>query len=205
RFLYLARNKGRFKPDILAELLPPLNKKGQSPLWEAIGRRFTNMDYWEADRLCQQDKEFIFSLFPTGKIYTTFLSAEARNAVGKVGKDTEPVLHMLKKIGFHYKGQVDPFDGGPHLWAKRDDLVPVQRTRSLRYLGPVQAEAGVDGESGLLCASVQEPGAFRAAHVSVVMEEEGAKVLLSDRDDLRQFERQLGLQPGDEAVFMPYY
>jgi arginine N-succinyltransferase len=106
RFLYLGLNKGRFKRKVLAELLPPLNKKGQSPLWEAVGRRFTNMDYWEADQLCQKNKEFIFSLFPSGKIYTTFLPAEARNAIGKVGKDTEPVLHMLKKIGFQYKNQV---------------------------------------------------------------------------------------------------
>ena len=103
RFLYLAMNRERFRKNILAELLPPLNKKGQSPLWEAIGRRFTNMDYWEADELCQKNKEFIFSLFPSGKIYTTFLPADARNAIGKVGKDTEPVLHMLKKIGFRYR------------------------------------------------------------------------------------------------------
>ena len=44
RFLYLGMNRGRFRKKLLAELLPPLNKKGQSPLWEAIGRRFTNMD-----------------------------------------------------------------------------------------------------------------------------------------------------------------
>jgi arginine N-succinyltransferase len=60
RFLFLGLNRKKFKRKILAELLPPLNKKGQSPLWEAIGRRFTNMDYWEADHLCQKNKEFIF-------------------------------------------------------------------------------------------------------------------------------------------------
>jgi arginine/ornithine N-succinyltransferase beta subunit len=38
--------------------------------------------------------KFIFSLFPSGKIYTTFLAAEARNAIGKVGKETEPVLQL---------------------------------------------------------------------------------------------------------------
>jgi arginine N-succinyltransferase len=114
RFLFAGLNRNLFKRRILAELLPPLNKKGQSPLWEAVGRRFTNMDYSEADRLCQKNKEFIFSLFPSGKIYTTFLSAEARNAIGKVGKDTEPVLHMLKKIGFEYPGQVDPPPNNPY-------------------------------------------------------------------------------------------
>jgi arginine N-succinyltransferase len=133
RFLFLGLNRTRFKRKILAELLPPLNQKGQSPLWEAIGRRFTNMDYWEADQLCQKNKEFIFSLFPSGKIYTTFLPAEARNAIGRVGKETEPVLHMLKKIGFEYKGQVDPFDGGPHLWANVDNLLPIKKITKLTF------------------------------------------------------------------------
>ena len=86
RFLYLALHRDHFKERLIAELLPPLNKKGQSPLWEAIGRRFTNMDYWEADQLCQKDKEFIFSLFPSGKIYTTFLGRGAqRNRKGRKG------------------------------------------------------------------------------------------------------------------------
>jgi arginine N-succinyltransferase len=123
RFDFYKKNRKVFKNRILAELLPPINKKGKSPLWEAVGRRFTNLDYWEADKLCSQDKEFIFSLFPKTLIYTTFFSAEARNAIGKVGKDTEPVVHMLKKIGFKYLNQVDPFDGGPHYSVTEDELM----------------------------------------------------------------------------------
>src|SRR6185437_991202 len=133
RFLFAGLNKDRFKRKIIAELLPPLNKRGQSPLWEAVGRRFTNMDYSEADKLSQKNKEFLFSLFPTGKIYTTFLPAEARNAIGKVGKETEPALHLLKKIGFEYKNQVDPFDGGPHLWANLDDVLPIKKIGIYAY------------------------------------------------------------------------
>jgi arginine N-succinyltransferase len=132
RFMFLAIYRSLFRDQLIAELLPPLNKKGLSPLWEAIGRRFTNMDYWEADRLCVQNKDFIFSLFPEGKIYTTFLTAEARHAIGKVSAQTEPVAHMLKKIGFEYRAQVDPFDGGPHLWAQVDQLLPVRGLQKLK-------------------------------------------------------------------------
>jgi arginine N-succinyltransferase len=64
RFLYIGLHKAKFKRRILAELLPPLTKKGKSPLWEAVGRRFTNMDYTEADILSSKNKEFILSLFP---------------------------------------------------------------------------------------------------------------------------------------------
>jgi arginine N-succinyltransferase len=205
RFLYLAMNRERFKKNILAELLPPLNKKGQSPLWEAIGRRFTNMDYWEADRLCQQDKEFIFSLFPTGKIYTTFLPAEARNSIGKVGKDTEAVLHMLNKIGFRYKNQVDPFDGGPHLWAKCDELQPVQKSRRVRIEMSIGQSPAIPSEVGLAASVQQELGAFRAAHIHALPSDGALQAFFPDTERLSRFEMATGIRSGTDIVFMPYY
>lgn len=207
RFLFLGLNKNLFKRKIIAELLPPLNKKGQSPLWEAVGRRFTNMDYWEADQLCQQNKEFIFSLFPTGKIYTTFLSAEARNSIGKVGKETEPVLHMLKKIGFTYRNQVDPFDGGPHLWASVDDILPVRRIRTLVFQPDIlktrdSALNATQPEAGLICLPQIGFKNFRAIGVHAVMHDQALGVTDVSTEDL---ETHLGLKPGDPVVFMPYY
>ena len=166
RFQYLAMHPKQFGTQVIAELLPPLNKKGQSPLWEAIGRRFTNMDYWEADQLSQKNKEFLVSLFPTGKIYTTFLTAEAKNSIGKVGKDTEPVVHLLKRIGFKYKNQVDPFDGGPHYWAEVSQIKTVQQTRSGK-VNWVEASnpSSAPWVSGLLTAENPKLGTFRAAQV----------------------------------------
>ncbi|HUP58387.1 MAG TPA: arginine N-succinyltransferase [Bdellovibrionota bacterium] len=201
RFLFLGMNKARFKKKILAELLPPLNKKGQSPLWEAVGRRFTNMDYWEADQLCNKNKEFIFSLFPTGKIYTTFLPAEARNAIGKVGKETEPVLHMLQKIGFKYKNQVDPFDGGPHLWAGVDELGPVKKLSTFTLASGLEA-AGSPPDSGLVCRAEQKSGEFRAVAAQVVIKD-GRLALHGSQ--AKTAAGTLGLQAGESVVFMPYY
>jgi arginine N-succinyltransferase len=197
RFLFLGMHKSRFKRKVLAELLPPLDSKGQSPLWEAIGRRFTNMDYWEADKLCQQNKEFIFSLFPSGKMYTTFFPAEARNAIGKVGKDTEPVFHMLKKIGFAYKNQVDPFDGGPHLWAGVDELLPIKRMGTYSYSTEIFKGAA---ESGLLCKAQQKTGEFRAVAVQALVQ--NSKVSLQGGAAAALA---LGLAEGESVVFMPYY
>ena len=202
RFLFLAMNKARFKRKVIAELLPPLNKKGQSPLWEAVGRRFTNMDYWEADQLCQKNKEFIFSLFPSGKIYTTFLPAEARNSIGKVGKDTEPVLHMLKKIGFQYKNQVDPFDGGPHLWANVDEILPVKRLATHVYDPSLDGPEAGAREAGLLCKAVQKRGEFRAVATHALLKE--GKLGIADASATEARET-LGLAAGDAVAFMPYY
>jgi arginine N-succinyltransferase len=202
RFLFLGLNRTKFKRKILAELLPPLNKKGQSPLWEAIGRRFTNMDYWEADQLCQKNKEFIFSLFPSGKIYTTFLPAEARNAIGKVGKETEPVLHMLKKIGFLYKNQVDPFDGGPHLWANVDELLPVKRLSRLHFDPNPESENSPSRQAGILCRLQQNPGEFRAVALQASIRGDRVHVLGPESEAVRSV---LNLGVNEPVAFMPYY
>lgn len=127
RFLYMGMFPERFKETIHSELMPPLDSDGNSPLWEAIGRRFLNMNYHDADILSRRNKEFILSLYPSETIYETLLPIEARNAIGKVGKDTLPVKRMLESIGFHYIHEVDPFDGGPHYRAQLKDLVPIQQ------------------------------------------------------------------------------
>lgn len=122
RFLYIHQHPERFRTRLLVELLPPLTSDGRSPFWESLGRKFTGLDYLEADRLSREDKEFITSLFPEGDIYTAFLSEEARRVIGEVGPETRPVAHMLEEIGFRYLTQIDPFDGGPHYGAQRDSL-----------------------------------------------------------------------------------
>jgi arginine N-succinyltransferase len=126
RFLFMANNSDRFKPMVHSELLPPFDRQGNSPLWEAVGRRFLNMNYVEADLLSRSNKEFILSLFPSENIYQTLLPMEARESIGKVGKETEPVRRMLESIGFKYTYEVDPFDGGPHYRCPLKDIKPVR-------------------------------------------------------------------------------
>ena len=126
RFLYMANNPERFKSTIHSELMPPLDKYGNSPLWEAVGRRFFNMNYHEADILSRNNKEFILSLFPSENIYQTLLPMEARESIGKVGKETEPVKRMLENIGFKYMFEVDPFDGGPHYRCEMNNIKPIK-------------------------------------------------------------------------------
>lgn len=126
RFLFMAGNSERFKTMVHSELMPPLDKNGNSPLWEAVGRRFLNMNYHEADILSRSNKEFILSLFPSENIYQTLLPMDARESIGKVGKDTEPVKKMLEGIGFKYTFEVDPFDGGPHYRCPLKEIKPIK-------------------------------------------------------------------------------
>ncbi len=130
RFLYMAIYPKFFKEEVHSELMPPLDKEGNSPLWEAIGRRFLNMDYHEADFLSRSNKEFILSLYPSETIYTTLLPIEARDAISKVGESSKPVKKMLEKIGFTHNNEVDPFDGGPHYRCKLKDITLIKNRMS---------------------------------------------------------------------------
>jgi arginine N-succinyltransferase len=203
RFLYAALYPEKFQSQIIAELLPPLNKRGLSPLWEAVGRRFTNMDYWEADQLCAKNKDFIFDLFPSGKIYTTFLSAEARNSLGKVGKDTQPVMHMLQKIGFKYKNQVDPFDGGPHLWAQLNEIKPIQNSKKLIWKRTLPQDTKTDTQPGLMTRVAPSSSEFRAIHLEAQVS--GQFLTTTQPEFASEIESNLKISEGDSVLFMPYY
>jgi len=75
RFLYIARHRAAFRDEVLSELMPPLEPDGTSLLWESLGRRFTGLSYQEADRLSQDNKEFIRTLFPQDPLYASLLPA----------------------------------------------------------------------------------------------------------------------------------
>lgn len=164
RFLYMGMNKKIFKDTIHSELMPPFDKEGHAPLWEAIGRRFLNMEYHEADVLSRSNKEFILNLFPADTIYMTLLPIEARNAIGKVGEETTPVKRMLESIGFKYTNEVDPFDGGPHYRAKLKDITPVKDIFEVEIL---IRDSIIKSDLDSILASIPSPNAgFKAALIT---------------------------------------
>lgn len=160
RFLYIAARRHLFQDELLAELLPPLEPDGTSHLWDALGRRFTNMSYREADRLSHENKDFIRDLFPTQTVYACLLSEEAQRVIGEVGSSTKGVEKMLRRIGFRYDDRVDPFDGGPHFVADTAEVAPIQRHTAL------PARVGVGGSTLLLAAAFRDiPPYFTAVPV----------------------------------------
>lgn len=138
RFLFIAMHRDRFRDEVLAELLPPLEPDGTSHLWEALGRHFTNLSYAEADKLSKKNKEFIKNLFPDGDVYASLLPLEAQRVIGRVGPASQGVEKLLTRIGFRYCERIDPFDGGPHFLANTDDitLVVASTRRTLIEIKP---------------------------------------------------------------------
>ncbi len=146
RFLYMAIHPDRFRETVLAELMPPLTPDGRSPFWEAFGRRFTDLDYQTADKKSRENKEFIQQLFPPVDVYATLFPERVQRVLGTVAPQTQPVLHLLERIGFRYVNRIDPFDGGPHYEAAVEDITVVRAHRRVavapRDLAP--RDHGVD-------------------------------------------------------------
>jgi arginine N-succinyltransferase len=148
RFHFIGLHRAKFSSVILAEMMGALDPNSHTPLWEYLGRRFINLSYAEADLFSTKSKEFIQSLFPKSEIYISLLPPEARNLIGKVGEETVPALRMLEKQGFREMDHVDPFDGGPYLQARRDEIPLVKATARLKVgsLGRGNAEAIVSSQ-----------------------------------------------------------
>jgi len=147
RFLFVAMHPSRFRERILVELLPRLDEDRRSPLWEALGRKFTGLSYQEADRLSRENKEFIQQLFPPGEIYATIFTQKIQDAIGEVGPETGGAKQMLTRIGFRYDERIDPFDGGPHYSASTREIEPVRRYRRGR-LAEEPLPAGAEARAG---------------------------------------------------------
>jgi arginine N-succinyltransferase len=170
RFLYIAAFRDRFRDTVLAELMPPLIDGGKSLFWESCGKRFTGLEYHEADKLSRVNKEFIQQLFPPYDLYATLLPLRVQRQLGTVGPAAKGVRVMLERLGFRYVNRIDPFDGGPHFEAQVGDISLLRAHRRLevskRALSPSAAAGGTGarGDPELLVAAARTAGKihFRA-------------------------------------------
>jgi arginine N-succinyltransferase len=197
RFLFIKAHRELFRDEVVAELLPPLERDGTSHLWEALGRKFTGLDYAEADVLSKKNKEFIKGLFPEGAVYATLLPPDAQEVIGKVGAQTRGVEKLLRRIGFRYADRVDPFDGGPHFFAETDDITLVRDTRRL-VTGP-PLEEGEEGRRALVAVESKEAPYFRCVATDVRLPDRTGWV--SIRPEAHDH---LGFEPGGDVWVLPF-
>ncbi len=190
RFLFMRMHRDWFRDQVLSELLPPLEPDGASKLWEHLGRHFTGLNYQEADLLSKDNKEFIHALFPDDPIHTELFPEDVRAVIGVVGPETRGVEKMLRRVGFTYANQIDPFDGGPHFTARTDDISIVRDAREVT----VAAVEDADGERPWCVLAVERHGQrpqFRATGARIVPLDGGAIGVTAD------IRRRLGVEAGD--------
>lgn len=177
RFHFIGLHRKMFRPTILAEMMAPISSKGESLVWDSLGRRFIPLSYDEADRFCQYSRGFMTDLLPEGDIHLSLLPPQARAQIGEVGPDTVPARRMLERLGFTYNGFVDPFDGGPYLTVNTDDVELVKTTFSAE-LGPTIKHEQTD-KVGIV-SHLNNDGDFRAIQCAFKVDRVGKVRITSE-------------------------
>jgi arginine N-succinyltransferase len=130
RYLFIAAHRTWFGERVIAELRGYQDERGRSPVWDAIGRFFYDMEFDEADRIgAIHGNQFIADLGPRYPIYIAMLPVAAQLALGRPHDDGRPAHAMLLSEGFRDEGYVDIFDGGPTLVADIDAVRTVRTSR----------------------------------------------------------------------------
>lgn len=146
RYMLMAAEAERFAPRVISELRGHVDDKGVSPFWNAIGRKFFDMDFGEADHIsAEEDNQFILDLMPKYPIYADLLPEAAREAIGQTHPAGIGARRYLEGEGFRYDGMIDIFDGGPSMSAPRDDIRTIRESRLVTLNG-----IAVEGEFNAL-------------------------------------------------------
>lgn len=136
RYMFMAAHRDWFGKRVIAELRGYQDADGRSPVWNAIGRHFYDMEFEEADRIgAIHGNQFIADLGARYPIYISMLPPAAQAALGQPHDDGRRALAMLLAEGFREEGYVDIFDGGPTLVASIDDVATIATSRKATYLG----------------------------------------------------------------------
>lgn len=157
RYLFIAAHRPWFGRRVIAEMRGWQDAEARSPVWEAIGRHFYDMDFADADRTgALAGNQFIADLGPRHPLYVAMLPAPAQAALGRPHDDGRGAYDMLLAEGFVAGDYVDIFDGGPTLHADID------RVRTVRDATLVTVTKAGPASRRVIAASGRGAG-FRAA------------------------------------------
>jgi arginine N-succinyltransferase len=161
RLAFIAQFAARFSDRIAAENPGMSNEQGDCPFWDAVGRRFLDLDYPAAERLGggRSHKGWIAGLMPQSPIYVPLLSDEAQWALGQLHPVGRLPFDILMDEGLDGDTYLNLFDGGPTADGRVALLKTVARRRALQP----QAGVAVAGPAaGWLLVDNGRQGDFRA-------------------------------------------
>jgi arginine N-succinyltransferase len=160
RLLFIGAHRERFAERIAAESPGLSDEHGRCPFWDAVGRRFFDMDYPAAEQLTGgRSKNYIAELMPHAPIYVPLLPESAQLAIGQLHPVGELPFGILIDEGFDADTYIDIFDGGPTVEARLDGVRSVAQAWQAT-VEHVAAEAP-PGERWQVVAKVAQDG-FRA-------------------------------------------
>ncbi len=155
RFMFLATQRERFPERVLAEMRGFTDAEGGSDFWDAVGRRFFQLEFADADIRSTSDVRFISDLFPTYPIYADLLPEAAQAVIGRPHPDAAPAAALLREQGLRNHDYVDIFDAGLCLDAFIDD-VEIVRTARRVHLASEPASDDLSGPLMLIADPAME-------------------------------------------------
>lgn len=158
RYLFIAQKPVIISDPVCAELRGWRAPDGAQPFWNAVGGRFFDMGFEEADAYnAAYGNQFIEDLMPRYPIYVDMLPEDARQCLGRPHDGAAAALKMLKEEGFSFHNYVDVFDGGPLVDARQSQIRTI---RDSRVFTLAALKDDVDGPEALLATGAV--ASFRA-------------------------------------------
>ncbi len=202
RLLYAMLAPHRFGDRFFVPLAGRLDGDGQSPFWNALGRKFFKMDFLEAERLIEgaRNRTLIVELMPHYPVYVPLLPGDAQAALGQIHPGGQMAFDLLAQEGFEADEYIDIFDGGPILQAHKNALRSFCASHKLRVgagpaQGPAHAPAHAHDVAPVDYAVASVGNGFRAVTVRCAPIEHAHTIDLP-----REVQQALGVAPGDEVV-----
>ena len=143
RLLFIAAHAARFSDRIAAENPGLADDSGRCPFWDAVGRRFLDLPYAEAERLSggRSPKGYIADLMPQSPVYVPLLPEAAQWALGQLHPVGELPFSILLDEGLDGDTYLNLFDGGPTAEGRVAALKSVARARSRTVAASADAPA----------------------------------------------------------------
>ncbi len=194
RYFYIADNQPSFDKKVIAEMRGYRDRKGKSPFWHALGKRFIQLKFDEADiRTSNNKKHFIAELIPKTPIPVLLLDEKIQKIIGKPQKETAAAKHLLEKEGFEYNHYIDVFDGGPTMETKTEFI----RTIRESHVAIVkEIKKKIKGKYYLL-GNHKKQYRICLAHIEVI--DDGGEVNICENTA-----KKLGLQPGSRVRYIKF-
>lgn len=152
RYMFIAQKPEIIADHVCAELRGWRAPDGSQPFWNAVGGRFFEMGFEEADAAnAANGNQFIEDMMPRYPIYVDMMPKDARECLGKPHDSAIPALKMLEEEGFLWNDYVDVFDGGPLVDARVKDIRTIRRSKALTVADIADR---VDGDALLASGAV---------------------------------------------------
>ncbi len=197
RLMYAALKPERFSDNFFVSLAGYTDPQGRSPFWEALGKKFFQMDFLKAEQLVDgaRNRTMIVELMPHYPVYVPLLPGEAQAAMGQVHPESEVPFRILADEGFAPDDFIDIFDGGPILQANKHALNSFINGMKL----PVDIVASDKMPHGGQVCLVASDTQFRALLTRSPVLQHGRQIRLSQAQS-----DALNVSQGDSVLCVPW-